>query len=58
MMAGTVEPSKHLSQFQQHKEPSGEDSETPILESHLQAVQGFSSTNLYVHLRGIFPSRP
>lgn len=48
MMAGTVKASKHLSQCQQHKKPSGEDSKTPILESHLQALQGFSNTNLYV----------
>lgn len=54
MMAGIVEASRHLSQCQQHKKPSGEDSETPILESHLQALQGFSNTNLYVTSARVF----
>lgn len=63
MVFVTVVASGHLSQHQKHKKPGGEDSETPILEIHLQAMQGCSSSisyfllNLYVHLKGVFPSR-
>lgn len=51
----------HLCQHWQYEKLGGEDSETPVLEIHLQAVQGCSSIrhfllNLYVHLQGAFPS--
>lgn len=68
MTAVTAGANGHLSQHQQYKmrrslqEPGGEDSATPILEIHLQAVQGYSRIhyfllNLYVHLEGVCPSR-